>query len=120
MGGHMSRLSGKIAVVLGGHDGIGGAIARRFAMEGATVYATSRRADEDDVPHGAGTVRARRVDASDAAALAAFFKAVHSEAGRVDVLAISAGISCAPVRRQGRDRDHAGRRVGGAGGLDRG
>lgn len=89
----MSRLSGKIAVVIGGHDGIGGAIAQRFAVEGATVYATSRRADGNDVLYGAGTVRARRVDASDTAALAAFFEAVHSEAGRVDVLAISAGIA---------------------------
>lgn len=89
----MGRLSGKIAVVVGGHDGIGGAIARRFADEGATVYATSRRAEEGDAGHGAGTLRARRVDASDVTALAAFFEAVRSEAGRVDVLAVSAGIS---------------------------
>lgn len=89
----MSRLSGKIAVVVGGHDGIGGAIAQRFAAEGATVYATSRRAEEGDAGHGAGTLRARRVDASDVTALAAFFEAVRSEAGRVDVLAVSAGIS---------------------------
>lgn len=89
----MSKLSGRIAVVVGGHDGIGGAIARRFAEEGATVYATSRRADGGDVAHGAGTIRARRVDASDTAALAAFFTAVQSEEGRVDVLAVSAGIS---------------------------
>ncbi|WP_338130350.1 SDR family NAD(P)-dependent oxidoreductase [Pantoea vagans] len=35
-------LSEKIAVVIGGLGGIGGAIAKRFAAEGATVYATSR------------------------------------------------------------------------------
>lgn len=89
----MGRLSGKIAVVVGGQDGIGGAIAQRFAEEGATVYATSRRAEEGEVGHGAGAVRARRVDASDVTALAAFFEAVGREAGRVDVLAVSAGIS---------------------------
>ncbi len=89
----MSRLSGKIAVVIGGHDGIGGAIAQRFAAEGATVYATSRRADEGDIVHGAGTVRACRVDASDVVALDAFFEAVRHEEGRVDVLAVSAGLS---------------------------
>ena len=89
----MSRLSDKIAVVVGGHGGIGGAIAERFAAEGATVYATSRRAEEGEVEHGAGRLRTRRVDAADAVALAAFFEAVSSEAGRVDVLAVSAGIS---------------------------
>jgi NAD(P)-dependent dehydrogenase (short-subunit alcohol dehydrogenase family) len=89
----MSRLSDKIAVVVGGHDGIGGAVAERFAAEGATVYATSRRAEQGERAQGAGTLRARRVDASDTAALAAFFEAVRSEAGRVDVLAVNAGIS---------------------------
>ncbi len=89
----MSRLSGKIAVVIGGHDGIGGAIAQRFAAEGATVYATSRRADEGDTVQGAGAVRARRVDASDVAALDAFFEAVRRQEGQVDVLVVSAGLS---------------------------
>jgi NAD(P)-dependent dehydrogenase (short-subunit alcohol dehydrogenase family) len=87
----MSSLSGKIAVVVGGHGGIGGAIAERFAAEGATVYATSRRADEAVV--GAGRLRARRVDAADLTALTAFFEVVRSEAGRVDVLVVNAGIS---------------------------
>lgn len=89
----MNRLSGKIAVVIGGDGGIGGAIAERFAAEGATVYATSRRADEGEVKLGVGTLRARRVDATDPAALAAFFERLSSEAGRVDVLAVNAGIS---------------------------
>jgi NAD(P)-dependent dehydrogenase (short-subunit alcohol dehydrogenase family) len=89
----MSRLAGKIAAVIGGHDGIGGAIARRFAAEGATVYATSRRAAEGDQPHGSGVLRARRVDASDVTALAAFFQAVDGEAGRLDVLVVNAGLS---------------------------
>ena len=89
----MSKLAGKIAVVVGGHDGIGGAIAERFAREGATVYATSRRATESETAHGTGTLRARRIDASDPAALDAFFAKLHGEEGQVDILAISAGIS---------------------------
>jgi NAD(P)-dependent dehydrogenase (short-subunit alcohol dehydrogenase family) len=86
-------LAEKIAVVVGGHGGIGGAIAERFATEGATVYATSRRAEEGDIDVAAGELRARRVDASDLTALAAFFEVVRSEAGRVDVLVVSAGIA---------------------------
>ena len=89
----MSRLSEKFAVVVGGHGGIGGAISERFAAEGATVYATSRRAEEGEVELGAGRLRARRVNPADLTSLAAFFEAVRSEAGRVDVLAVSAGIS---------------------------
>ena len=37
---HMNRLSNKVVVVIGGHSGIGQAIARRFASEGADVFAT--------------------------------------------------------------------------------
>ena len=89
----MGRLAERIAVVIGGHDGIGGAIAARFASEGATVYATSRRAEAGETARGAGTLRARRVDASDTASLRRFFEEVRSEAGRIDVLAVSAGIA---------------------------
>lgn len=100
----MNGLSGKIAVVVGGHGGIGGAIAERFAAEGATVYATSRRAEEEEVELGAGRLRTRRVDACDLTALAAFFAAVGSETGRVDVLAVNAGIAeFATLDRIGED-----------------
>lgn len=39
----MTRLENKIALVIGGHGGIGGAVSQRFAHEGAQVYATSRK-----------------------------------------------------------------------------
>ena len=89
----MSILSAKVAVVIGGHGGIGGAIAERFATEGATVYASSRRTQARDVERGAGRLLARSLDASDVTALAAFFDSVRREAGRVDVLVVNAGLS---------------------------
>ncbi|MBB6510961.1 NAD(P)-dependent dehydrogenase (short-subunit alcohol dehydrogenase family) [Rhizobium soli] len=39
----MSKLESKVALVIGGVDGIGGAISESFVAEGAQVYATSRR-----------------------------------------------------------------------------
>lgn len=89
----MSILSAKVAVVIGGHGGIGGAIAERFATEGATVYASSRRTQARDVERGAGRLLERSLDASDVTALAAFFDRVRREAGRVDVLVVNAGLS---------------------------
>jgi NAD(P)-dependent dehydrogenase (short-subunit alcohol dehydrogenase family) len=89
----MNRFTGKIVVVIGGHDGIGGAIAERFAVEGGTVFTTSRRAVEEDRGHGAGQLRARRVDALDIAAIGGFFETVRHEAGRIDGLVISAGLA---------------------------
>ena len=89
----MSILSAKVAVVIGGHGGIGGAIAERFATEGATVYASSRRTQARDVERGAGRLLERSLDASDVTALAAFFDGVRREAGRVDVLVVNAGLS---------------------------
>jgi len=89
----MSILSAKVAVVIGGHGGIGGAIAERFATEGATVYASSRSTQARDVERGAGRLLERSLDASDVTALAAFFDSVRREAGRVDVLVVNAGLS---------------------------
>lgn len=89
----MSNLTGRTAVVIGGNDGIGGAIAQRFAKEGATVYATSRRAEENKISMGDGELRTRRVDASDVAALGAFFDRLAGEGEHVDVLVVNAGLS---------------------------
>jgi NAD(P)-dependent dehydrogenase (short-subunit alcohol dehydrogenase family) len=93
----MSRLANKIAVVVGGGSGIGGAISQRFAAEGARVYATSRMAVDgvSDASPGNGevSVRAVRADAGNLADLEQVFGRVRSEQGRIDVLVVNAGIS---------------------------
>ncbi len=44
----MNRLEGRVAIVTGGSQGIGFAMARAFAREGASVVISSRRADAID------------------------------------------------------------------------
>ncbi len=93
----MSRLTNKVAVVVGGGSGIGRAIAQRFAAEGAHVYATSRMA-VDDVSNASlgnddGLVRGVRANAGSIADLEQVFAKVRSEKGRIDVLVVNAGIS---------------------------
>jgi len=90
----MSRLSNKIALVVGGVGGIGGAVSQRFAKEGAQVYATSRK-EADGPPEAAsiGSIRAVQADASSSADLNRVFKQIKSEQGRIDVLVVNAGLS---------------------------
>lgn len=90
----MSRLANKISLVIGGVGGIGGAISRRFAREGAKVYATSRKGPESQ-PGSAdiGSIRTIEADASKNADLQHVFEQIRSEQGRVDVLVVNAGLS---------------------------
>lgn len=92
----MNRLASKIAVVVGSGSGIGAAIAQRLAGEGAQVYATSREGTEGaaEAPDiGGGRVRAIRADAGSHRDLDQVFAKVRSDAGRIDVLVLNAGLS---------------------------
>jgi NAD(P)-dependent dehydrogenase (short-subunit alcohol dehydrogenase family) len=86
------RLEGKVALVTGGTTGIGEAIVRRFAAEGASVTFCARtedagRAVERDVP-GTQFVRCDVTDEADVAALVA---AAVDRFGGVDVVVSNAG-----------------------------
>ncbi len=91
----MTRLQDKIAVVIGGSGGIGGAIANRFAKEGATVYATSRSTEtEATTPSAApGSLRSVSADASKLSDLDAAITQIHRDAERIDILVINAGLA---------------------------
>ncbi len=95
----MSRaLEAKTAVVIGGTNGIGRAIALGLASAGADVVASSRSSDgvagvaAEIEALGRQTIRATS-DVADRASLEALHDAVLDRFGKVDILVNSAGIT---------------------------
>jgi NAD(P)-dependent dehydrogenase (short-subunit alcohol dehydrogenase family) len=88
------KLADKIAVVTGGSAGIGLGIAKHFAQEGATVFITGRRQSELEkaVLSIGGNASALRGDTTDHADLDHIYAAIEARAGRIDVLAVNAGV----------------------------
>lgn len=93
----MGRLAGKIAIVTGAGIGIGQAIARRFAAEGAHVWVTDLNGEtaEDtarQIKSAGGAATAMVVDVSKGQDVIALIRAVDAQHGRADVLVNNAGI----------------------------
>jgi NAD(P)-dependent dehydrogenase (short-subunit alcohol dehydrogenase family) len=84
------RLDGKIAVVTGGLSGIGAAIAKRMAGEGATVIAADR--STEILTLGSGPLLALHVDVQDASSVDSMMRTVIARYGRLDCMVNSAGI----------------------------
>ncbi|MFF3463916.1 SDR family NAD(P)-dependent oxidoreductase [Streptomyces sp. NPDC001984] len=91
----MGLLDEKVTLVTGGSTGIGLAIARRFADEGATVYITGRRKAELDA--AVETVGERAIgvqsDVSHLDDLDRLFAAIEELSGRLDVVVANAGVA---------------------------
>lgn len=87
------KLEGKVTVVTGAARGLGRAVARLYALEGAVVYALDMLGDEvATLSAEPGDIRPRQMDVSDAEDVAAKLAAIEAEAGRIDVLVNNAGI----------------------------
>jgi NAD(P)-dependent dehydrogenase (short-subunit alcohol dehydrogenase family) len=92
----MKRLENKVAVVYG--DGtVGGAMAKAFAREGATVYLTGRTSKKLDaiaseILAGGGSVDVARLDALDEKAVEEHMDQIINKAGRIDVSFNAIGI----------------------------
>jgi NAD(P)-dependent dehydrogenase (short-subunit alcohol dehydrogenase family) len=88
------KLAGKIALVTGGSAGIGLGIAKRFAQEGARVFIVGRRQSQLDeaVTAIGGDAAAIQGDISNLSDLDRIYATVEARAGRIDVLAVNAGV----------------------------
>ena len=93
----MFSLAGKIALVTGASRGIGRAIARRLAEQGATIVAAARGHNADECVRelsAAGhTAEALSLDVTDAEALERTPGEIVARHGRLDIIVSNAGIT---------------------------
>jgi 3-oxoacyl-[acyl-carrier protein] reductase len=96
-GDFMSKLANKVALVTGGSRGIGAAIAKRLAEDGAKVAITyTKGADAaasvvKAIEHAGGKAIAIQADAADAEAVKGAIEKTFATFGRLDVLVNNAG-----------------------------
>src|SRR6266481_3474320 len=94
----MKGISGKVAVVTGASKGIGAAIAKEFANEGATVvinYASAKEdADRivDEITKRGGQAVAVQANVAKKADVERLFSATKKAFGKIDILVNNAGV----------------------------
>ena len=94
----MSKLQGKVAVVTGASKGIGAAIAKQLAGDGANVvvnYSTSRDGADKvvaEITNAGGKAIAVGASVSKEAEIATLFAETKKAYGKVDILVNNAGV----------------------------
>ncbi|SJZ30798.1 gluconate 5-dehydrogenase [Enhydrobacter aerosaccus] len=94
----MTGLAGRIAIVTGGSEGIGAAIARGLAASGAAVAIVNRSHPEraaavvSAIVSAGGTAAAFQADCSEVSSIEAVVDAISRHFGGIDILVNNAGI----------------------------
>ena len=92
------RLNGKVALVTGAGGGLGTAISKRFAVEGASLVCADRdgaraEATASAIVEAGGSARAFRADVSNPVECEAQVAETVRQFGRIDILVNNAGIA---------------------------
>lgn len=91
-----NRLEGRVAIVTGGANGLGEAISRKFAAEGAVVVIAD--VDQAAMEQVAGElgVEASQCDVSDRSSVQSLVDGVVERHGKLDIMVANAGIANSP------------------------
>jgi 3-oxoacyl-[acyl-carrier protein] reductase len=94
----MSKLTGKVAIVTGASKGIGAAIAKHYALEGASVvvnYSSSKEGADKvvkEITEKGGKAVAVQANVSKKAEIEKLFSEAKKSFGKVDILVNNAGV----------------------------